>query len=246
VLHQISCTGMALFVFACAAPSQQLVPGNPVQPGTVATSENQSLTPPESKRILGIIPNYRTSPTLAEFEPITPREKFKLASEDAFDRGTFVLAAMFAGEAQLTNSNRSFGQGAAGFGKYFGASYADFAIGDYMTEGIFPSLLHQDPRYFRRGVGSTRSRLGYAMGQIFLTHGDSGDTQFNFSEIVGNSTAVAISNAYYSNNRSASDAVSKLSMQFGVDMAANVLKEFWPDIERKLSRKNHQHATALH
>src|SRR3954453_17147024 len=113
-----------------------------------------------------------------------------------------------------------------------------------MTGGIFPSLLHQDPRYFRRGTGNTRSRLCYAMGQISLTHGDSGSTQFNFSEIVGNSTAVAISNLYYSDNRTASDAVSKLGIQIGFDMASNVLKEFWPDVARKFNWASHQHAIA--
>jgi hypothetical protein len=83
VLHQISCAGVALFVFVCATPSQQLAPGNRLQPGTIATSKNQNPTPPESKRIFGIIPNYRTSPSLADFKALTPREKFKIASEDA-------------------------------------------------------------------------------------------------------------------------------------------------------------------
>jgi hypothetical protein len=193
----------------------------------------------ESKRILGIVPNYKTSPSLTNYEPLTTRQKFKLATEDSFDRGTFALAAIFAGEAQLTNANRSFGQGAAGYARYFGASYGDFLIGDYMTEAVFPTLLHQDPRYFRRGTGSGWSRLGYAMGQIFWTHTDSGGTQFNYSEIAGNSVAVAISTAYYANNRTAGDAVSKLGTQIGVDMASNILKEFWPDIQRKLHRSHH-------
>ncbi|HXJ37965.1 MAG TPA: hypothetical protein VNH18_01735, partial [Bryobacteraceae bacterium] len=152
----------------------------------------------ESKRLLWIIPNYRTSPGLDNFKPLTASQKFRVASEDAFDRGTVVLAGLFAGEAQLNNSNRSFGQGAAGYGRYFGTAYADFVIGDYMSEAVFPTLLHQDPRYFRRGKGTGWSRLGYAAGQVFLTHGDSGRVQFNYSEIVGNSVAVAISNAYYS------------------------------------------------
>jgi hypothetical protein len=193
--------------------------------------------PVESKRILGIVPNYRTSPSLANYEPLTTREKFKLASEDAFDRGTFGLAALFGAEGQLTNSNRAFGQGGAGFGRYFGAAYGDLLIGDYMTEAVFPTLLHQDPRYFRRGTGSKWSRLGYAAGQIFWTHRESGGTQFNYSEIVGNSVAVAISNAYYVDNRTARDGVSRLGTQLGVDMAANILKEFWPDLTRKFRRK---------
>ena len=163
----------------------------------------------EDKRILGIIPNYRTSPSLANYEPLNATEKFRVASQDAFDRGTFILAGSFAGEAQLTNDNRAFGQGAAGFGRYYDAAYGDLLIGDYMTEAVFPTFLHQDPRYFRRGVGSTRSRLAYAIGQIFWTHRDSGGMQFNYSKVIGNSTAVAISNAYYRDNRDAGDAVTK-------------------------------------
>jgi len=192
----------------------------------------------ETKRILGIIPNYRTSPSLSNYESLTVREKFKIATEDSFDRGTIVLGGLFGGYGQLTNSNRSFGQGAAGFGRYFGTAYGDLVIGDYMTEAVFPTLLHQDPRYFRKGTGSRWSRLGYAAGQIFWTHSDSGRTQFNYSEILGNSAAVAISTAYYADNRTAHDAVSKLGMQLGVDMAANVLKEFWPEIQRKFRRKH--------
>jgi hypothetical protein len=214
----------------------------PPQPGVLDSSKTASTAaenpPSESKRLLGIVPNYRTSPALHPYAPVSSREKFVIASEDAFDRGTFILAAAFAGEAQWTNANKSFGQGAAGYGRYLGTSYADYVIGDFMTEGIFPTLLHQDPRYFRKGSGSGWSRLGYAMGQIIFTHNDSGKTAFNYSEIIGNSTAVAISNAYYVNNRDASDAAVKLVNQLSVDMASNVLKEFWPEIQKKLSRKH--------
>jgi hypothetical protein len=196
-----------------------------------------NIAPPiESRRLFGVIPNYRSSPSLQNYEPLSPGEKFKIASEDAFDRGTVILAGIFGSEGLATNANRSFGHSGAGFGRYFGASYGDVVIGDYMTEGVFPTLLHQDPRYFRKGQGSGWSRLGYAAGQIFWTHTDSGATQFNYSEVVGNSAAVAISNAYYADNRTAHDAVSKLGVQIGVDMAANILKEFWPDLQRKFRR----------
>ena len=191
---------------------------------------------PENKRILGIIPNYRTFPTLTDYKPMTDKEKFKLAFNDSFDRGTFVLAAAFAGQGQLSKSDPSFGQGVEGYSHYLATAYADLAIGDFMTEAIYPTILHQDPRYFRRGEGSGWARLGYAMGQIFWTHKDSGGTQFNYSEIVGNSTAVAISTSYYPQGRDWSSAASKLGVQIGVDMAGNILKEFWPDLQRKFSR----------
>lgn len=213
-----ACIACVLFAASCFAQEQPIVSGA------------------ESKRILGIIPNYRTSPSLANYEPLTVREKFKVASEDALDRGTVALAALFGGEALWANSNRAFGHGGAAFGRYFGAAYGDLVIGDYMTEAVFPTVLRQDPRYFRRGSGSKWSRLGYAMGQIFWTHRDSGGGQFNYSEIAGNSAAVAISNAYYRDNRSASNAGSKLGAQISIDMAANILKEFWPDLERKFRR----------
>jgi hypothetical protein len=196
--------------------------------------------PAESKRIFGVIPNNRTSPGLTNYKPLSAREKFEIARQDSLDRGTVVLAAAFAGDAQLTNANPSFGQGVKGYARNFGASYGDFVIGNYMSEAIYPALLHQDPRYFRRGIGSGWSRLRYSVGQIFWTHADSDRTQFNFSEILGNSTAVAISNAYYPDNRNVTGAAAKFSIQIGVDMASNVLKEFWPDVSRKLSRNNRQ------
>jgi len=231
MIYRISCGGIALVLTSSVLLSQQ-ISNNVIAPSDPTQEQ-------ESKRILGIIPNYRTSPSLRNYEPLTVGEKFKVASEDSFDRGTVALAAFFGGEGQLTNANRTFGQGGAGFGRYFGAAYGDLVIGDYMTEAVFPTLFHQDPRYFRRGTGTGWSRLGYAVGQILWTHSDSGRRQFNYSEIAGNSTAVAISNAYYADNRTASNAVSKLGVQIGVDMAANILKEFWPDLQRKLRRKRH-------
>jgi hypothetical protein len=95
------------------------------------------------------------------YQPISAAAKFKIARQDTFDRGTVALAGLFAGEAQFDNSDRSFGQGAGGYAHYFAASYADFAIGNYMTEAVLPVLLHQDPRYFRRGHGSNLSMAYY-------------------------------------------------------------------------------------
>jgi hypothetical protein len=226
MLNRLSCFTFGIMLAASVARSQDA--------SAYQTQEQ------ESKRIFGIIPNYRTSPSLLHYEPLSAEEKFKLASEDSFDRGTIALGATFGGLGQLTNSTRSFGQGAAGFSRYFGAAYGDLLIGDYMTEAVFPVFLHQDPRYFRRGTGSGWSRLGYAAGQIFWTHRDTGGTQFNYSEILGNSAATAISTAYYPDNRTARDAVSKFEMQIGVDMAANILKEFWPEIRAKFNRKHHR------
>ncbi|MDR3700838.1 MAG: hypothetical protein P4L56_14430 [Candidatus Sulfopaludibacter sp.] len=216
-----------IFVFILTLVAQQ----PPADSGASSSAVND-------KRILGIIPNYRTYPTLLEYKPISAKEKFGIATEDAFDRGTFVLAAEFAGYSQLTKASPSFGQGVEGYSHYFVTSFADWSIGDYMTEAVFPVMLHQDPRYFRRGTGSGPSRLLYAVGQLFWTRTDSGGHMFNFSEIGGNAAAAAISQAYYPENRTAGDAITKLGIQVGMDAASNILKEFWPDLHRKLSRKH--------
>jgi hypothetical protein len=190
------------------------------------------------KRLFGIVPNYRTTQDETQYMPLTSGEKFRIATKDSFDRGTLVLSGIFAGESYLTKSNPSFGQGPSGFARYYAASYGDFAIGNFMTEAVYPSVFHEDPRYFRRGTGSGLSRLGYAVQQIFWVRTDSGRMQFNFSEVPGNSTTVAISNAYYPDNRTAREAATRLSIQIGVDMAGNILKEFSPELNRLLSRKH--------
>ncbi|HKE24161.1 MAG TPA: hypothetical protein VKB88_17475 [Bryobacteraceae bacterium] len=196
--------------------------------------------PSSHKRIFWIIPNYRTSPSLVNYRPLTAGEKFKIATQDSFDRGTVALALAFAGQSQLTKAEPSFGQGVEGYAHYFVTSYGDLVIGDYLTEAVFPALLHQDPRFFRRGTGSVPSRMLYAVGQTFWTHKDSGGSMFNFSELGGNAAAAAIGNAYYPDNRTAANAATRWATQIGVDMAGNVLKEFWPDIYDKLSRKHHR------
>jgi hypothetical protein len=241
ISHWLCATLVATLFWPALAVSQNLdsnltAPSESTKSAEPLPSADMAEQP--SKHVLWVIPNFRTSPPLEKYSPISPEEKFKLAAEDSFDRGTVALAAAFAGEAQMTNATKSFGQGVAGYSRYFGTAYADFIIGNYMTEGIYPTILHQDPRYFPKLSGSGWSRLGYAVGQIFWTHKDSGGMQFNFSEWVGNSTAVAISEAYYPDNRTAGNAISKLGTQIAVDMAANIVKEFWPDFQRKLSRKH--------
>lgn len=181
---------------------------------------------PEAKRIFWIIPNLRTSPVRVPHWLITTAERVHIARLDSFDRATFTLGALFGAEAQLTKANPSFGQGVPTYANYFATAYANYAIGDYLTEAIFPVILRQDPQYFRRIVGGFWPRLSNAAGQFSgPTETPARDSSL-FSEIAGNSTAVAISMAYYPDNRTALGAVSKLGSQLGVDMASNILKVF--------------------
>ncbi len=195
----------------------------PLQPG-------QTQAPPD-KRVFGVLPNYRTANATAIYTPITVKQKFIIGSKDSFDYPLVLLAGAFAGLGQLTNQHPAFGQGLAGFGRRIGTGYADQAIGNMMTESIFPSILREDPRYFRRGTGSPMSRTWYALTRVMVTRTDSGGTRFNFSEWVGNATGVAISNAYYPDDHSVGANVGKLCQQVGTDAISQVLKEFWPDVK---------------
>ena len=219
-----------LAAFCCTARAQSAP-----SPGT---SQQTQDPPPPDKRVLGVLPNYRTANETAVYTPITAKQKLTIATKDSFDYPLVGLAAVIAGFGQLNNANPSFGQGLAGYGRRWGTSYADQAIGNMMTEGFFPTMLREDPRYFRRGHGGVWSRTFYAATRVFVTRTDSGGKRFNFSEVVGNATGVAISNAYYPDNRSAAEAAEKLSMQIGIDAASQVLKEFWPDIKRKFFSHN--------
>ncbi len=235
------------FLMLVASLSTPFAFGQTIDPSTApATGQANRVVPAQPaaqeelpKRLFGVIPNYRSAPSLQNAKPLTTKDKFKLAARDSFDPGNFLLAGFMAGIGQASNSIPSYGQGMAGYGRYYGATFGNLTIGNFMTDGVFPSLLHQDPRYFRRGSGSTLSRLAYAMGQIFVTHGDNKKTEFNYSEILGNSTAVAISNAYIPDNRTAADAAGQLAVQLGLDMAGNIMKEFVPDLYRKLAGKPH-------
>ena len=190
------------------------------------------------KRVFGVLPNYRTVDGSLPFEPITAKYKLTIAVKDSFDGPLYIIGGIFAGIYQWENQNPSFGQGMKGFAHRYITSFGDQAIGNMMTEGVMPSLLHQDPRYFRRGSGSTKSRLGYAITRVFVCRNDKGHWTFNASEVLGNSVSAAISNAYYPDTRTAHDNAQKLAIQLGTDALSQVAKEFWPDIKRKWFSKH--------
>jgi hypothetical protein len=209
----------------------------PAQPAPLQPAQlqpGQTKLPAPDKRIFGVLPNYRTANETAVYTPITTHQKFAIGFKDSFDYPLVGLAAILAGEGQLENSHPEFGQGWAGYGRRVGTAYADQAIGNMMTESIFPSMLHEDPRYFRRGYGSFWSRTFYAATRVLVTRTDAGGTRFNFSEVLGNATGTAISNAYYPDTRNVADNVEKLGEQISIDAVSQVLKEFWPDIKHKL------------
>jgi hypothetical protein len=194
---------------------------------------------PKNDRIFLVIPNYGTveHPT-ANIPPLTVKQKFKTGAEDAFDTYSIPLAGIVAAISQAENDDAAWGQGWGAFGKRYAATYADTVIGSFMTTGVFPSMLHEDPRYFRMGSGGFRKRSWYALTKLFVTRTDAGKPQFNYSEFMGNATAAGISLTYHTvQERNFSSFGGDYATQIAIDAFANQLKEFWPDIRHKLSHK---------
>jgi hypothetical protein len=227
---------------AHAAPD---APVNIAPSGQTPTANPLNQEPPGGKRVFGVLPNYRTASAEMEGSTLTSKQKLTIAAKDSFDYPLVLLAAAFAGLDQLGNDDPSFGQGVKGYAHRLGAWYLDESIGNMMTEGIFPAMLHQDPRYFRKGSGSIMSRTGYAVSRVIITDKDGGAKQFNYSEWLGNATGVAISQAYHPDNRTARDATELLLEQVGTDAISQVLKEFWPDIKRKVFHRGNAQDTAF-
>jgi hypothetical protein len=180
----------------------------------------------EKQRILGVVPNFYTS-YLWDSAPLTPKLKFKLALRAEIDPIEFAVDAGVAGAEQYNNTFPGYGGGWEGYGKRFGSAYADSVIGAMLGRALFPTWFHQDPRYFYRGTGSVPSRVMYALSQTVVTRGDNGETQPNYSHVLGNFATAGISNVY----RAPSDRTFDLTMRDALVVTAgnavgNVLREF--------------------
>ncbi|HUK30902.1 MAG TPA: hypothetical protein VLV89_07300 [Candidatus Acidoferrum sp.] len=214
-------------------PAANTPPATPLPPGPAPQSTDSDET--QSKRILWVIPNFRSVSADTKLPPLSTKEKFVMASQDSFDYSGFILAGMIAGYNMATASSPEFHQGAAGYGQYYWHSFVDEASGNYFTEAIVPALTHEDPRYYTFGHGGFFRRSGYALSRLFITRTDSGGSTFNISEIGGNLASASLSNAYYpAQERTFGKTAERWGTQVGVDGIAAVAKEFWPDIRHAL------------
>jgi hypothetical protein len=233
---------VALLVLSCGVNVAEAQ-----QPGTSEsqTPKNEEPLPgesvqPKNDRIFGVLPNYRTveNPKIL-MAPLSTKGKFRLATEDSFDPYAYFVAGAFAGLGQTKDDPKSWGEESWGpFAKRYAASFADQTSENIMTEAVVPSLLREDPRYFRLGSGGFLKRTGYAVSRIWVTRTDAGGRSFNFSEILGAGASAAISNVYYpAENRTMSANLSRWGVMVGEDTFFNLLKEYWPDIHLKIFKR---------
>ena len=201
-----------------------------VQPATVAVPEHQD---PQTKRILGVFPNFRAVSADTHLPPQTVKDKFVTASEDSFDYSSFVLPIALAGEQELANDTPEFGKGGLGYSRYLWHTFVDQTSENYMVEFIVPTLTREDTRYYTLGpkhAGGWR-RVGYSLSRVVVTRNDAGKETFNISEVFGAGAAAGLSNLYYpSKERTFGNTADKWGVNVGVDAASFMVREFWPDI----------------
>jgi hypothetical protein len=215
-----------------SAHAQQAPP--PKDSGASQTGKSEAK---QSERIFGVIPAFEVSNS-TNVPPLTSRQKFRLALRTSIDPFTFAGSALKAGVYQAADLNPEFGQGFSGFAKRFGASYADGTSSLMFGTFLFPSLLHQDPRYFRKAEGSFSSRLGYSITRVFITRKDSGARAFNWSKTLGGLASSGLSNAYYPDeDRGVNLTLGNFAWSLGAGALGNTLKEFWPDIQKKFFKR---------
>lgn len=232
VLHVFAC----LFALSAAAahaqdsPNSASLPDAPT-PGQPAPKSQDDLSGIQTKRILGIIPNFRSVSVDVKLPPQTAKEKFIGTTQDSFDYSAFIFDGILAGVAQAQDSYPEFHTGAAGYGRYYWHNFADQTDENYWVEFALPSVLHQDPRYYTLGHGGILKRSAYSFSRILITRTDAGNETLNISEIVGAGAASGISGLYYpSQERTWTKTGQRWLTSMGLDGLTFVFKEFWPDV----------------
>lgn len=200
-----------------------------------APAPAQPQTTLQNHRLFGVLANYTTVETSDRFGTLSAKTKFKLTAKTMSDPVTVSFLAGIALLGQARNSDPTYGQGFSGYDKRFATFYADTGIGTLMTSSVFPTVLHQDPRYFQLGQGGFRRRFLHAAASIFVARSDRGVVQFNYSQIVGNAVAAGISNTYHpESQRTFGNTLNVWGTDTLLNMFCNVAKEFWPDLRGKL------------
>ncbi len=216
-------------------PPVQLVVATTVEVDVHETQQEvaeEQIQVQEKQRLFGVVPNFYVT-YVPNAAPLDARQKFQLGWKSVIDPASFGVAALFAGFEQANNTYSGYGQGAQGYAKRFGASYADLVSGTFIGGAILPSLLKQDPRYFYKGTGTRKSRLLYAMVNAVICKGDNGRWQPNYSNMLGTLAAGGISNLYYpASSRGVGLTFENTAIGIGGSALTGVFQEFF---SRKLT-----------
>ena len=179
------------------------------------------------QRVFGVLPNFYSS-YIWNAAPLRPKNKIELAFRSLTDPAVFVTTGITAGIQQAEGTfNKGYGQGAAGYGRRYGAAYGDVVVGRVVGSALLPMIFHQDPRYFYLGTGSVGSRAWYAISRTVITRQDNRRAQFNYSHILGSMAAGAVSKLYHPGGEDGVTLVERnLLIGTGAQAAVNLVREF--------------------
>lgn len=222
-----------------AAPQQ-----TPTADSAPASPQDQPRRPPpQPKRILGIMPNYRAVSAGVKPPPATPRQAFNIATRQSFDYSAFIFVGLTSAIAEGDNSHPALGKGIPGFWAYSWRGWLDKTDGNYWVVWIMPTILHEDERYYALGQGSIAHRALYSVSRVLITPNYSGHSTINGAELIGRGIAQGISLTYYpTSSRTASAIAEKYGYALMRDAATNAFREFWPDIAAHVFTRHHHHA----
>ncbi|WP_158944544.1 hypothetical protein [Granulicella sp. S190] len=213
--------------------TQSTVPSKPIEttdPNAVSPNGTQ-----QTKRILGIVPNFRSVSADTKLPPMTPKEKFLIAGKDTFDYSSFFIAGIQAGFAMNSASYPEFHQGLKGYGRYYWHTLADTADENFWVGGLGPIIFKQDNRFYTLGHGGFRKRALYAVSRVVISRKDDGDATFNFAEIIGSGAASGISSLYYPTKYRTWTKVGQKWLTSDIIDGFNFFyKEFWPDVNKRI------------
>jgi hypothetical protein len=242
-------TGMLALVFlaillplarGAAQTEQRTDTGQQTEPSEASQREiiQEETTGTSNDRLFFALPNFLTIENASRIPALTAKQKFRVQARTSFDYVVVPWYGFLAGISQAENGESEYGQGAGGYGKRYGTALADGTIENFWVFAILPSMLHQDPRFYQMPRGAFAHRAAYAMSRIFITRSDSGHRQFNFSEILGSAIAAGISTYTYHPraDRTLGNMASLWGSQVSYDAISIEVKEFWPDIRRRLRR----------
>jgi hypothetical protein len=194
----------------------------------------------QSQRFVGVVPMFAVT-SRQDARPMTSGEKFHLWAKTALDPFTGAANLLQAGMGQWQNEFPEYGQGAAGYGKRVGATVADSASSGFFADAVYPSLLKEDPRYFRIGQGPFRKRLVHALAAEFICHTDSGRRSVNLSSFFAAVTTGSISNIYYPpSDRGFELTMSRSAISLAYGSAGGIFSEFGPDLQAKFLHRKHK------
>lgn len=203
--------------------------------GTQSLSGDQE----SHERVLGLAPTFYVVNDASKARALTVREKWRLFYRQTYDPYQFAATGIGAGISQAENDSPGYGQGMQGYAKRYGSQFADTSLGAFFGNFLLPSLLHDDPRYFRAGSGPFMHRLLHAAGSALITHRDNGTRRTNYSNILGNFIGCGFGNLYYAKeDRGVGTTFERGATVTGAGALGAVFLEFWPDIHNKLFKKN--------